>query len=441
MPNIASSLFPHISKRLSTTALAILIACQTGCVTVQDKIPETGHQAALGNLVVVAAIQEPEIDFDLLVKSKGEGAAAGAGGVFLSCMGGLANSGCGGEFCGFIAVFWLGVCGTAGVVGGVAGAVAAPAAADVNAAEDVFITALNAETIQLSLRHQVDVAAFAKGKLMPVELADQAQVARIKGDYRALARAGIDTVLEVALSKIGVSGSGIDADVQLYMLADVRAIRTHDYAEIFSTTYRHEGERASLSEWSANHGERLIRGLEAGYEALGTHIYDYIILLYPLPDRKPHISGALSVSFGLAPIEPKTRGQLSSNVMLGSWFEWTSVDTLQPMLRWQGFPRETDHAAEPEVMGRISHVRYDLLIAREHNLAPAEIVYRRTGLTDTAHRLETPLSPGANYFWTVRATFELDGRQRVTEWGSTHFAARENLTSPSRWSYRFRTHK
>lgn len=441
MPNIASPPLLHFSKRLPATALAILIACQTGCITLQEKIPETGHQAALGNLVVVAAIEEPEIDFDLLVKSKGEGAVAGAGGIFLRCMGGLADSGCGGEFCGFVAVFWLGVCSATGVVGGVAGAVAAPAAVDVNAAEDAFITALNAETIQVSLRHQVEVAASAKGKPMPVELTDQAQAARINGDYRALTGAGIDTVMEVALSKTGVRGSGIDADVQLYMHADVRAIRTRDNAVIFSTTYLYEGERASLPEWSANHAERLMRGLKTGYEALGTHIYDNVVLLYPLPDWKPHMGGVLSSSFGLAPIEPTTRGQLSGNVILGSWFEWTAVDTLQPILRWQGFPRETDYAAEPEVMGRISQVRYDLLIAREHNLAPVEIVYRRTGLTNTAHRLETPLSPGAHYFWTVRATFELDNRQRVIEWGSTNFAARENLTSPSRWSYRFRTHK
>jgi hypothetical protein len=90
-------------------------------------------------------------------------------------------------------------------------------------------------------------------------------------------------------------------------------------------------------------------------------------------------------------------------------------------------------------MARVRNVRYELVIAREHQLAPAEIVYRREALPRPEHTLETPLAPGTNYFWTVRARFELDGRERVTPWGSTHLAPRETWTVPSRYTYRFST--
>jgi hypothetical protein len=66
-------------------------------------------------------------------------------------------------------------------------------------------------------------------------------------------------------------------------------------------------------------------------------------------------------------------------------------------------------------------------------------VYRRDGLLRPEHVLEEALAPNARYFWTVRARFELDGATRVTGWGSTHDVARDSMSSPSRFSYRFRT--
>lgn len=223
------------------------------------------------------------------------------------------------------------------------------------------------------------------------------------------------------------------------MQAHVRLIRTRDNSGIFSADYVYMGEKLKLSEWSANQAERLLADLKTGYETLGAHIFDNVFLLYPFPDRQPHLSGFLSGAFGLAPIYPRTRGQVTGDSIIGSGFGWTTVDALRPTLRWQGFPRATDVEAAPEDMGRVNNVRYDLVIAREHNLAPAEIIYRREGLSDTAHTVETSLSPDTRYFWTVRARFELDGRERVTEWGSTHFKVRELWTAPSFFSYRFKT--
>jgi hypothetical protein len=129
----------------------------------------------------------------------------------------------------------------------------------------------------------------------------------------------------------------------------------------------------------------------------------------------------------------------TSGSSFGAYSAWTTVDSLQPTLRWQAFPRDIDVALAPQEMGRVKNVHYDLLIAREENLGPAEIVYRREGLADSVHQTDTPLSPDTRYFWTVRAAFELDGRQRVTGWSSTVCCPGSGLTAPSRYSYRFRT--
>ena len=88
-------------------------------------------------------------------------------------------------------------------------------------------------------------------------------------------------------------------------------------------------------------------------------------------------------------------------------------------------------------MGRVANVAYDLVVAREENYRPGAMVYRRTAITDNSHRLGEPLQPGAKYFWSVRARFELDGRKHVTEWASLHHGARSAVSVPNVHSYRF----
>lgn len=149
--------------------------------------------------------------------------------------------------------------------------------------------------------------------------------------------------------------------------------------------------------------------------------------------------GLLSAAVGLAPLDPTARRQLTGDPLPGNAFEWTTAGTLHPTLRRQAFPRQTDVAVSPEAMARARNMRQDRVTAREQNLVPAEIVYRREGRPHPGHQPEIMLRPGTRCFRTVRARFALDGRRRLTEWGSTQYRAREQFTAPSRYSYRFRT--
>jgi hypothetical protein len=252
------------------------------------------------------------------------------------------------------------------------------------------------------------------------------------------ARSEADTLIEVTLEKAGTAGAGINAPVGLYLAARVRALRAADGAELYRAQYAHHGPRLKLEDWAGGGGDRLLRALDAGYRTLAAHIADSIYLLYPFPSQEAGWAGTLAAAFGLAPIDPPTRGT-PTGMSLTERIEWPGVASLQPLLRWEAFPRPADRAAAPAEMARVANVTYELVIARERNLAPAEIAYSRGGLPAPEHRLETALEPGAHYYWAVRAHFELDGRARVTGWSSTNYVARDSVTAPSSFSYRFRT--
>ncbi len=181
------------------------------------------------------------------------------------------------------------------------------------------------------------------------------------------------------------------------MIAHVRLVKTRDNSAFYSADYSYYGKRYARSEWMANHAERLRAALAQGYETLGRDISDNLFLLYPYAERKPQ-----DKICGLAPLEPAD-GQASS---------------LSPTLSWQNFPRDTDRLAAPADMARIKNVKYDLIVGTGDNRQTPEIIYRREGLTSTSHKIALTLDPDTRYFWSVRARFTLDGRQRVTEWAT-----------------------
>lgn len=428
----------HLCGPALLLVIGLVVLLQSGCAVVPPA-PPMPSQTALGRVAVVAGAQMPEIGFEGVVHGKAQGAAFGAGSSFLSCMGALGQGSCTGSVCGALVIVMLGVCGVAGLVGGVSGAVMAPGADRVEAAQSTLVTALDARTIQESLRAQLEAAAQARGTPLVAVPADLAIHAAQQHDYRPLAAAGVDTVLEVALTQVGTRGFGIDAPVQLHMRAQARLIRTQDNTETGLLREVHQGARLKLAEWSTEQAAPLLQALGQGYEQLGAQIHDDVFALYEFPDRQAHAIGWLATATGLAPLAPETLVHLTGDPFLGRYLEWQAVDSLRPTLRWQGFPRGSDLAMAPAEMARVTQVRYDLLVASEHNLVPVEIVYRRTGLPDAAHALEVALPPASRYFWTVRARFQLDGRERVTPWAGLYVYGAERQTAPSRLSYRFRT--
>lgn len=430
-----------VAALTSLRAAVLLLALGMGaCASLEPAPPDTAYQARAGRLAVVATEQAPEVRFEGFAHHRGEGAATGAGGTFAACLSGMGGGGCSGSACGAALLLFLGFCGVAGLVGGVAGAVAAPGAEQVAASEAAMMHAVEMRTVQATLRHAVEDAARTAGALV-VDLPEaDMRLAAASGNYRALHARGVDTVLETTLTRAGTTGFGIDEPSTAHLQAHVRVVDAASNAEQLVADYAYQGRSRNLAGWSDNEARALVDELATGFRSLGSHIYEQAFELYPFPDREAHSAGGLlSVAFGLAPIDPPTRGILTGDRSIGSRFEWFEADTLQPNLRWQAFPRPGDVAASPEDMARVRDVRYELVIAREENMAPGPIVYRRTDLPRPEHALAVPLQAASRYFWSVRARFVLDGRWRVTEWGTTSFLPRDRFPAPSRQSYRFRT--
>jgi hypothetical protein len=411
-----------------------------GCASVDVKPPDTAYQASIGTLAVVASEQMPALKFEGFARGKGRGVASGAGGTFGACLSGMGGAGCSGDFCGAAVLLLLGICGVAGIVGGIAGAAEAPSLSGVESTETVLVRTVDLRSIQSALRDEVETVALRRGAVIRSIDPESAHAVVLHQDFRALAGQGVDTVLETTLTQAGTRGHGINDPLEAYMQVRARLVRARDNVEIRVEDYVFTGRRLKLAEWADNEGKPMLEEFRKGYRVLAGQVYENLFELYPYPDRQVHSGGGvLSTAFGLAPITPPTRGQLTGDVVIGRVFEWVATDSLMPSLRWQAFPRESDRAIAPQEMARVRNVTYDLVIAREEDLAPAEIVYERRSLPSAEHALETALKPSSRYFWSIRAHFELDGRLRVTEWGATHYLARGEATAPSPHSYRFRT--
>jgi hypothetical protein len=101
----------------------------------------------------------------------------------------------------------------------------------------------------------------------------------------------------------------------------------------------------------------------------------------------------------------------------GYGYEFVQLDSLQPTLRWEAFPRERDREENKEILGHLTTVTYDLQIWLAGDIFPAERIYAKRGLPEASHRIEQPLTPATMYYWTVRARFQINAEPRVTEWG------------------------
>jgi hypothetical protein len=110
---------------------------------------------------------------------------------------------------------------------------------------------------------------------------------------------------------------------------------------------------------------------------------------------------------GLSPLYPEFTLEL----------RYPEVDSLQPTLVWESFPRQKDKEADKAgLLSKISEVTYDLKIWKVEEKVPTELVYSKQCLTESKHKIELPLEVSTKYFWTMRARLELDGQPRVTKW-------------------------
>lgn len=410
------------ASRGMTLLLAVIIALQTGCA-VPLPTNKSVNLSSLGNVRVIASTQEPQFKFGMEA-SKAAGQTADA----------CAIAPVGGGQLGAIIFAPFYIASLACLAVGPPLSALSAASTNSNGAQikETVFGAMDAKIIQEALRDSIVAAGSDNGSHLLVAPSNKMPEASNSGDYRALAAVGVDTVLEVAVTNIGLEKeyASSDAPLALVMKAQARLLSAHDNSELSSWESFFRGKQLRQSEWFANQAVQLVQELRAGIKWLGNEIHDDAFLLYPYPERtlaemRRLTTGAFgipewrvtSMVFGLIPIEP--RGERDNFFPV--------VYSLRPTFQWESFPRPADVKLAPAEMGRIMNVRYDLAIYRmsvdekklkenKSQVPSLEFVYRRNGLPSTKYTLDNYLEPDTRYSWSVRARFELDGRLRVTEW-------------------------
>ena len=231
-----------------------------------------------------------------------------------------------------------------------------------------------------------------------------------KSDYKFLLDRGFDLVVEIGVEKVGFNlGKEKEPVVSFFMESRVRAVEPSNNSEIFKDKFYHESPQENLPEWIAGGAIKVEEAFAKAYAQIAETAIEEMFLLY-LFKVDSMWSGASYCT--LNALSPKHYPR-----MFSSRKKPLEVDTLQPTLKWEAFPREKDKEADARrVLEKLSDVSYELKVYKGRNGAPDELVYKRQGLRTPEHTLEIELEASTPYFWTVRAHFILDGRHQVSKW-------------------------
>jgi hypothetical protein len=105
-------------------------------------------------------------------------------------------------------------------------------------------------------------------------------------NYGPLAEQGIDTTLEVSVTKVRAMGEAVNPTLAMTVIARARLISVRDGTELYSHKYAFRSDRRELAEWAA--GDPALRKLsEQACTNLAARIVSGVFLLDPPPRAAP----------------------------------------------------------------------------------------------------------------------------------------------------------
>jgi hypothetical protein len=424
-----------------------------GCATAPAP-PAVEVRARLGVVAIAPAQYTPESNFSTYASGKSAGATKGVaqgaiGGTVIMGAAIATATGIAAAAFAFVAPYYI---LTAAAFGGVHGAIRSLPAEEVQQIEST----LNDTLARFDAQHAL---ADHLSRILVTETWLQLRPGQTQGpaaadetpDYLSLRATGIDTVIEVGVRQIGfercerdILATYVDVNcppesngepvVSLYMQVRARLVRVADGVALAERTLRYSSPHRSFERWIADGGRLLVGEFDVAYRELAVRLTDELLLVTPLP--LPNASIWLSPSnprWGicwLAPVHPQLERHdiveavakelaRREDACLEIPILFSPVDSMQPTLRWEAFPRELDREKlDSTVLAKIRDVTYDLNIWEAERCERGRLVYARGGLTSPEHRLEEPLAAAHRYFWSFRARFVVDGQPMSTRWGA-----------------------
>jgi hypothetical protein len=267
----------------------ISLISQFGCAhipTPTSYLPDE-VRAQLGTVGIVSAKFRPEVD--LSVPAKGWLAGAGrksaqwAGKGAFGPMGG--SSGCGGDSSGLCGLFVIALSVTAGTIGGLAGGVAGAIQSEpsqkVGFAEAVITNVIAGLNMQENLCDRVTKFALNQTSENIVVVTKQGPISpEEKNSYGSLAGKGIDTVLEIAITRFALAGDwDINPPLQFQMDSHIRLVRTIDGKELHDSSIKYQGRTLIFSKWTDNNVQPFFEELDKAYQSIAEKIVGEVFLL------------------------------------------------------------------------------------------------------------------------------------------------------------------
>jgi hypothetical protein len=465
---------PPICLQRARAWLVATLAIVSGCA-VAPSPPSVEIREKLGAVAIAPAQYVPHSNFATFAKSKPGGAAKGAAesaagsAIILGALGATAT-GYAAVTLAFMAPYVIVVAAAASAAQGARTALPAEKAREIESTLNDTLAKLDAQRA-LADRLAAIVKSETWVQLRTVEAKGPAGTTD-SPTYAALGPAGVDAVIEIAVSEIGflrcesldIYGNPNDLRcppdfrrkpmVSLYMLARARLVRVSDGTELFARQFRYASPHRDFAQWAADGGRMLAAEFERAYGELAGRINDELLLVAPF--ELPNLTGfdalpdnPLFGLCGLVPVYPKAEPITISEALaisftrrddlcLMSPIRFGTVDSLRPTLRWSAFPRELDREKlASALLEKVRDVTYDLRIWEAERCERGRLVYERTGLSSPEHRLETVLAPAQRYFWSSRARFAVDDRPMATDWAFFDaYTCRPNDVAPEWWGER-----
>ncbi len=280
-----------------------LLLVQAGCATGLAPVPPRSLpslppeiRAQLGRVGVVSGRFVPATVVERpaagKVRGAAKGAAAGALGVTAGMAGAAAFSrvGCSGEGCALAAVIGLGVligAATVGtVVGAIVGAVTTESAVKAREAQAALQHAYAELNIQQTLRDRIVSIARAEAQFDLIPVADPSPAdPDVDVDYRPLVAQDLDTVFEVSVTGLGLTGDrSVNPPLALSATTRIRVIRSRDGAELYRHDLPYRNGSRKFVEWAANDAAAFREALDAAYTDISRQI---IRLVWPSAQFPP----------------------------------------------------------------------------------------------------------------------------------------------------------
>lgn len=440
--NVCAQLHRLATQAIATSVAVVFLLVQFGCVA---KPPSLELHYQLRNQVValLPAQLETELVSAPFAGTRTTGALKGAEEGFVGCLEGFAHGSCSGDVCGAVLLVLLAVAVTCSAIGAVAGAARATPEATARQLTTTVDSAFSGLGAHLDLTRRV-LAEISGIEGVTAELVSGEGTAPHdeRGRWQTLAARGFTKALEIGVTRIAFSGGrGSDPELALQMQSVVKVVDLPDGTERYRQVFKYHGPVHRYSRWVQLDGMEMRRAVDVGLETLAgqvtTRLFEQVDLGIPSGTWTLPGSERFSCCW-LCPLSPPL-----DYSFWGKRLNYPQVDSLQPTLSWEALPaRAQAGALDQHHGGGLTSVHYELRVWEVRAGQPGPLVYERRALPQPHHRLESPLKPRRDYFWSFRACFDAAQGVTCTPWAWSLAPAGgscEEPEIPAQNYYRFRT--